>query len=236
MGLVIGTCRGPACLEVFFPIGTGHPGSAGPIRDRRGRSGFAGPIRDRAASAEGAQLLAARRCAGLPPRDFQFRRPTFRCEVRPVRRHERIDGPVGQSPRPRPTAVRRRWRVRWHPVHFGDGLCGIAHRRRIAGDCAHHISDRAPERFHGTFNLLGPLLAGSGVQQNRRVEATVARHRPLEDADRSRQARHAVAPFDPARVAVAAAWRGCHNVEEFMAQRRPACLTWILPDAAEETR
>ena len=37
-------------------------------------------------------------------------------------------------------------------------------------------------------------------------------------------------------VAVAAAWRGCHNVEEFMAQRRPACLTWILPDAAEETR
>jgi hypothetical protein len=75
-----------------------------------------------------------------------------------------------------------------------DGLCGIAHRRRIAGDCAHHISDRAPERFHGTFNMLGPLLAGSGVQQNLRVETTVALHRILEDADRSRQRADLVSP------------------------------------------
>jgi hypothetical protein len=50
------------------------------------------------------------------------------------------------------------------------------------------------------------------------------------------RARRGMLSHHPARVAVAAAWRGCHNVEEFMAQRRPACLTWILPDAAEETR
>ena len=225
MGLVIGTCRGPACLEVFFPIRM-----AGAIRDRRGRSGTVRP----------AQL--ALNC--LPHVDaLVCRRETFNFADRLFGAKSGLsDDTSGLTDlsanllRPRPTAVRRRWRVRWHPVHFGDGLCGIAHRRRIAGDCAHHISDRAPERFHGTFNLLGPLLAGSGVQQNLRVEATVARHRPLEDADRSRQARHAVAPIRSGASCVAAAWRGCHNVEEFMAQRRAACLTWILPDAAEETR
>ena len=74
--------------------------------------------------------------------------------------------------------------IRRHP---GDGLRGIAHRRRVVGDRAQHAADRAAERFDRGFDMPGPFFARLGVEQDLRIEIAVAVHRLLEDLDRACQ-------------------------------------------------